>query len=158
LLGGGSINEQDVRGIFVYKGQDVIVGQAPADEFYFPAVTFEQVGSHLSSKFLQFVLSAADNHLFLLVGSARQLVLKLVDDCAINPGRQVLLDSGDPVSAPQLLNLGHYGPYNVSIDGVGGYSALKGLFYDSAAGWPVAPEHRLQVTCEDIVSYHCPIS
>jgi hypothetical protein len=42
----------------------------------------------------------------------------------------------------------------VDIDGIGGYAALEGFFYNGTAGFSVATQQRFQVSFENVLLYH----
>lgn len=100
LLGGGSINKQDIGCGLVNEGEDIVVCESSAEEFDVPAVALEEVGHYLAAELLELVLGAADDDFLVFSGPSGEFVLELVDDGAVYSCGEVLLCGGYAVCSP----------------------------------------------------------
>jgi hypothetical protein len=66
----------------------------------------------------------------------------------------MLLNGCDFICPQQSFDFDHNRPDYVDIDGIGGYAALEGFFYNGAAGLSVATQQRFQVSFENVLLYH----
>jgi hypothetical protein len=121
----------------VDESKKIVIRESTPKESHFPAVAFEQICHHLGAELLQFVRRAADSDLFVLGGPARQLILKLIHNRAVDTRGQMLLDGGDFVFSQQSLDFDHHRPHYAHIDGIRRYAALEGLLNDGSAGFSI---------------------
>ncbi len=148
------MNRQDSGGVIVDESEDIVVCESTTEESHLPAVAFEQVRHDLGAKLLQLLRSTADDHPLAPSGPARQFVLQLVHDRAIDSRGQMLLDRRYFVGPPQFLDFQHDWPDDVDINGVGRYAALQGFLNNCSAGSSIAPKQRFQIAGQDVLLYH----